>query len=133
MPAKRPTTGFVNYSRSWSRVAPDSSRGLDIELLREVGDAHVLLRLYHLPVVRLQLARDDLQLRRLAGAVNSCSGPWEPLSTWHCRFAMVIQTEASEVSLVANNTFTWATTGHAHGKDSRKSLYQRTSRYQQWR
>lgn len=53
--------------------SPDSACGHDVELLRQVGDLHVGARLDHLAAIRLQLARDDLQLRRLASSIHT----WE--------------------------------------------------------
>ena len=53
---------------------PHGARRHDVKLLRKVRDAHVGLLLGQLAGGRLQVARDDLQLRRLPRAVDACRG-----------------------------------------------------------
>ena len=59
-------------SRTVLGGSPDGVARHDIELLREVGDLHGGLCLDDLAAVRLQRARDELQLRRLARTIDAC-------------------------------------------------------------
>jgi hypothetical protein len=51
--------------------SPDGACWHDVKLLRQVRDLHVGARFDDLAAVRLQLPRNDLQLRCLAGSIHT--------------------------------------------------------------
>ena len=81
-------------------ASPDGARLFNVELLRQVRDFHVVARLDDLAAIRLQLPRDDLQLRRLPRAVDACTRACQCVDSMHDARQDLLQAGVNRLDLV---------------------------------